>query len=78
MELATAIAQIVYEIFHMVNHERASEWKNKFTRLQLELQKEEAKGDLSDDAKIEQLRAEFKIIAEAAKNEILTAFLTKS
>jgi hypothetical protein len=71
--LITALAAALTEGLKLWNVEKAREFNKRFTETRLAILAEEAKGDSSDDAKIENLYAQLEILAVAAQNELLAA-----
>lgn len=69
--LDSALAAVA-EIFRFLNTKESKKYLNRSVELQLEIQKEDAKGDDSDDAKIEALQKELKVIFQAAREEFVT------
>jgi hypothetical protein len=70
MDWITPLLSVVSESLKLANAKYARQWLDEFTRTRLEIQDEESKGDLSDDAKIESLYQKLEILAKAAENEV--------
>lgn len=70
MDWITPLLSVVSEALKLANAKYAKQWIDEFTHTRLEIQDEESKGDLSDDAKIEALYSKLGILAKAAENEV--------
>jgi hypothetical protein len=58
------------EVLKLINTEQSRKFIDRSVKIQLEIQQEEAKGYDADDAKLEALYKEAKVICDAAKQEI--------
>lgn len=70
LALLSAAIGAVSEGLKVLNTKEARKYIDRLVDLQLEIQKEESKGYHSDDAKIEALYKELKIVFEASKAEM--------
>lgn len=70
MDWITPLLSVVSEALKLANAKYARKWLDEFTQTRLEIQNEESKGDLSDDAKIEALYQKLGILAKAAEDEV--------
>lgn len=71
MDIVSSIVSLATEIFRYINTENSRKYIDRLVKLQLELSQERARGDLSDDAKIESMYKEITIISEAARQDIM-------
>jgi hypothetical protein len=68
--LFDSILGLAKEIFQFVNTEASRKYIDHAVDLELRIQKEENRGPDSDDAKIESLKQELKVIVNAAQTEL--------
>lgn len=68
----------VSAIFQYLNTEAARKYIDQLVKLKTDLQAEEDKGYQSDDAKIEDLHKQIKVIFDAAQQEIALHLASKS
>lgn len=68
--LITAAIGAITEGLKLANTEASRKYIDRLVQIKLDIQKEESRGYDSDDAKIESLYKELRIIFEAAQSEI--------
>ena len=67
--LIGSLASLGVEALKLLGIDKVRKYTDQLTRIQLDILAEEEKGYDSDDAKIEHLLKEIKIVADAAKND---------
>lgn len=75
--IITGILTLAHDVMAKINADAARKWLDARTKVMLQINEEEGKGDAANDALIENLYAQLPIIDEAAKNEIALASVTK-
>lgn len=70
LDFITPLIQLATEVMKRVNADAAKKWSDARTANLLQIQEEEAKGDLANDRLIEELYAKQPIIDQAAKDEL--------
>jgi hypothetical protein len=65
-----SIAALLLEVFKFINTENSRKYIDKLAKIRTDLMEEKAKGQLSDDWRIEKLEQELLIVIDAAKQEI--------
>jgi hypothetical protein len=68
-----AAIDAIAEGLKLARAKNATKWSDRMVELQLDIQKEEARGYDSDDAKIESMYKELGVIMVAAREEIKAA-----
>jgi len=70
LDFITPLILLATEVMKKVNSDAAKRWSEARTQNLLDIQAEEAKGDLANDRLIEELYAKQPIIDQAAKAEL--------
>lgn len=73
----TAALVLVTKVLELVGTKEATKYRDRSVDLKLEIQRESAKGFDSDDAKLEALYQESRIIIEAANQEFIRYVATR-
>ncbi len=70
-ELIGSVAALLTQIFKLINTKESRKYLDQLVELQKDVLEEESKSyDQQNDAKVVQLRAELKIISDAAQQEL--------
>lgn len=75
--LIESIIQLGSGIVTYLNMKDAEKYIKKMTELKLEILEEENKGDMANDAKIENLQAQLKIILDSLTQQVVARMTTK-
>lgn len=78
LPLVQSALTLASEVMHLINSKDARKYLDKSIELQMQIRNEEAKGYYSDDAKIEALIQEAKIILDAVQKDIAAYNTTSS
>lgn len=65
--------EVIGKALDLIKYNQAHAWRNRCAKLQLEIQDEWNKGYNRDDAKVENLMKELKIVIEQASHELDSA-----
>lgn len=73
LSLISAAIEAITEGLKLIGQKEATKYRDQMIKIQLQIQKEEEYLYEADDAKIESLYKQLKIVMKAARDELLTA-----